>query len=420
MIFKKTAMKLAVMAAAATIALGGTACLAEETPTEAASEAPAPETSAPEMQPPETQPPETQPPETQPPETQPPATEAPVQETAPSEAETTGSPTESGSAETVQENHSTAIPDNPREKRINVNVVDAHETDETETEDGFAAAFEAGEAVLVAPEASFAELLAAVGHPIGDAETDVVLRGLGIRRRFDSYAAGSAGTIFRKAKASNDGICEIAVSYADGSHERLKAAVAGSAEEKTAAVMISREQEKRTYSIGFDAGSGVLSGPSGTTRERGEAFGIFDAEASKEGEDFCGWYVGKSPAVKRVLPTDRVYGDEILTAYYAKYGTVTCSFDLGFVPEGEEESLKYELPYPVKTDGTYDADEYPMIRRKGYEFDGWVDENGEAAVLRGRTEPGIFTAKWKEKEETPEETRIDGLSTLACPSAAGR
>lgn len=436
MFFKKTAGTMTALAMTAVILFGGATYHAEEIPTEAVMESSAeetsaqetqppetqpPETSAPETQPPETQPPETSAPETQPPETPSPATETPVQDNRPQETEARTDSAESKSPEAIYENHSTAIPDNPHEKRVNVNIVDAHETDETETEteNGLTAAFEAGETVRLQAEASFSELLSAIGHPIGDARTDVVLRGFGIRRRFDSYEAGSAGRIFRKAAASKGGFCEIAVSFADGSQERLKAEALGSEAENTASVMISRMPEKKSYSVRLDAGEGILSGADETTRTRGEAFGTFEAEATKEGADFCGWYSGRFPSLKRILPTDRVYGDVELTAGYAKYGVVNCRFDLGFIPEGEEESLQYDLPYPVKSDGSYDVDDCPTVKRSGYEFVGWVDENGNDAELKGRTEPGLFTAKWKEREATTEDARIEGLSSLSCPSIAG-
>ena len=121
-------------------------------PTPAPEPAPQPETPAPQPETPAPQP-ETQAPQ---PETTAPQTEA--RETAPSTEKATEAGTE-GSTEGLAQNHSTAIPDNPKEKKQNIDIVDAHE-EEDEEEAQRKAAKEA------CPYKSDAQLLAAVsiGH----------------------------------------------------------------------------------------------------------------------------------------------------------------------------------------------------------------------------------------------------------------
>ena len=107
---------------------------------------------------PETQPPqpETQPPqpETQPPqpETQPPQPETPPQTEAPAQTETPAPQTETSAPEAASgsgggsdngsetQNHSTAIPKDPTEKKLKQDIVDAHEDEE-----GFSVSINGGE-----------------------------------------------------------------------------------------------------------------------------------------------------------------------------------------------------------------------------------------------------------------------------------
>ena len=134
--------------------------------------APQPETPAPQSETPAPQPetpapqPETPAPQ---PETQAPTAETAVpqataSETAVNQEKTTEAGTEAGTetaTEGLAQNHSTAIPENPKEKRQNVNIVDAHEEEEEDEEEAQRKA-----AKEACPYKSDAQLLAAVsiGH----------------------------------------------------------------------------------------------------------------------------------------------------------------------------------------------------------------------------------------------------------------
>lgn len=111
--------------------------------------APQPETPAPQ---PETPAPQTETPAPQP-ETQAPQTETP--ETAVQPAET------ASESESLAENHSTEIPDNPKEKRQKISIVDAHEEESEDEEEAQRKA-----AKEACPYKSDAQLLSAVsiGH----------------------------------------------------------------------------------------------------------------------------------------------------------------------------------------------------------------------------------------------------------------
>ena len=348
------------------------------------------------------------------PETSAPAP-APAPETsAPAPAENSSSSEGSTEVEdATYENHSTAIPENPKEKRINVHVVDAHETDGSEEGILVSAGTEEGKTFDF--EASFDEILSYVAG-ISGRKAEIYFKDVGLKREFDSASNGTASAVFARTKARPSGTMRIVVG-ADGSDARwFDVTVDGTLEEKNAVMIVTPANERRNLTITFDAGSGTLSGNGSITRRKGEAYGDFGATAESPDGTFCGWYEGKSPNIRKVMPTDRPARDATLTAYYSKYGVETMTFDLGFIPGGESESISVQVTYPKRNDGTFDLNETPIPRRDGYSFEGWYDESGSPAVLEGRTEAGRLTAKWSEKAPDENESRIYDLARETIPS----
>ncbi len=118
-------------------------------------------------------------------------------------------------------------------------------------------------------------------------------------------------------------------------------------------------------------------------------------EVSREGYEFLGWYDGNTkvgmPGDEYKLPAD----DVTLTAQWEKnivYSIITLDANGGKFSNGAPV-------YPVKAEVGVPFNAVPTNpTRDGYEFDGWVDENGKETSIPKYFPPEDITikAKWKE------------------------
>ena len=157
----------------------------EGVPQEPETPAPQPETPAPQPETPAPQP-----------ETPAPQTEAPAPQTeAPApQPETPAPETDPGSG---AQNHSTAIPEDPEEKKLKQKIVDAGEDIE-----GFSVSINGGEPAVIEPDKSFRMVVDAITGGSYGYKMDYVRPGTGLREPIEIEADGTIKTIFKRAKTT--------------------------------------------------------------------------------------------------------------------------------------------------------------------------------------------------------------------------
>ena len=347
-----------------------------------------PETNPPETNPPETNPPETNPPETNPPETNPPETNLP--ETNPPE---TNPPETTAQTDSADNNHSTAIPENPTEKKLKQKIVDAGE------EDGYSVSINGG-----------GEVVNAITGGSYGYRMDYKRPGTGLRESIDIEPENSITAIFNKVKAMPGAGCEIVLYINNGNTLWLNMNVQGSLDTEDAAIIFASVPGTEPCKITYDANGGALTDSITSIRRKGEWISRFDVKASKDGVYFCGWYDGPNEDARRVFPTDEVKKDMTLYAHYNPYGVVTCAFDFGFSTPGDPGSLVHRLIVPIQEDGTYGIVQYPVIERDGKVIKGWKDESGNTAAQTGLTGSRTFTAEWGDASEIENEVQPESQS----------
>ena len=358
-----------------------------------------PETNPPETNPPETNPPETNPPETNPPETNPPETNLP--ETNPPE---TNPPETTAQTDSADNNHSTAIPENPTEKKLKQKIVDAGE------EDGYSVSINGGAPVVIEPEKPFREVVNAITGGSYGYRMDYKRPGTGLRESIDIEPENSITAIFNKVKAMPGAGCEIVLYINNGNTLWLNMNVQGSLDTEDAAIIFASVPGTEPCKITYDANGGALTDSITSIRRKGEWISRFDVKASKDGVYFCGWYDGPNEDARRVFPTDEVKKDMTLYAHYNPYGVVTCAFDFGFSTPGDPGSLVHRLIVPIQEDGTYGIVQYPVIERDGKVIKGWKDESGNTAAQTGLTGSRTFTAEWGDASEIENEVQPESQS----------
>ena len=379
-------------------------CLAQETGTglQSAEEGGQTEPPAPQTEPPapQTEPPapQTEPPapQTEPPapQTEPPApqTEAPQTETTAPQTETAVPQSETAAPETV--NHSTAIPENPEEKKLNQTIVDAGELDE-----GFSISVNGGESVVIEPDKNFRTVIDAITGGSYGYRMDYVRPGTGLREPIDVEPEGSIKTIFSKVYSMPGASCEIVLYINNGNSLWLNMRVSGSLENNDAAITFTSVADAKPCTVSYDANGGKLTDSISIVRRKGEWYSHFDMKASKDGAYFCGWYDGPGENADRVFPTDTVEKDITLYAHYSPYSTEVVAFDFGFSTPGDGGSLVHHLIFPKKEDGTYDITVYPVFEHDGRVIGGWLDGSGNPAELTGLSGSVTLRADWKDPAE---------------------
>ena len=337
-------------------------------------------------------------PETPAPQTEPPApqTEAPAQtETPAPQPETAASGTASGSDNSsATQNHSTAIPENPEEKKLKQKIVDAHEDIE-----GFSISINGGESVVIEPEKSFRMVVDAITGGSFGYRMDYVRPGTGLREPIEIEADGTIKSIFAKVNTMPGAACDIVLYINNGNSLWLNMKVQGTLENDNAAIVFKSLSDVTPCTVSYDANGGNLTDSISIVRRKGEWYSHFDMKASKDGASFCGWFDGPGDDAKRVFPTDTVEKDITLYAHYCPYGVQVVAFDFGFSTAGDNGSLIHHLIVPKKEDGTYDVTDYPVFEHDGKVIGGWIDEAGNPAGLTGMSGDRTLRADWKDPSE---------------------
>ena len=360
-----------------------------------------PETNPPETNPPETNPPETNPPETNPPETNPPETSAPAANVTDSDVQEIVSDTETYPAD-ASENHSTAIPENPTEKKLDQKIVDAGEVDE-----GFSISINGGESVVIEPDKGFRDIVNAITAGNYRYAMDYIRPTTRLREPIeDIESEGTIKKIFDKVRYMPGSSCDIVLYLNEGRTLWMNMRVQGSLDTEDAAIVFTSAPEEKAYTVTYDANGGSLSGCSSSVRRKGEWYSHFDGKAEKDGEYFCGWFDGPGEDAVRVFPTDPVEEDTTLYAHFSPYGKAVAVFDFGFSTAGDGGNLVHHLLFPMQEGGTYRITATPKMERNGLVIAGWKDAYGERVdptELTGLTESRTFTAIWEEPSETASE-----------------
>ena len=364
----------------------------EGSPQEPETQPPQPETQPPQ---PETQPPQ---PETPAPQTEPPApqTEAPVQTEAPApQTETSAPETASGSDNGSEtQNHSTAIPKDPTEKKLKQDIVDAHEDEE-----GFSVSINGGESVVIEPDKNFRTVVDAITGGSFGYKMDYVRPGTGLREPIEIEEDGTIKSIFAKVNTMPGTACDIVLYINNGNSLWLNMKVQGTLEDNDAEIVFKSMSDVKPCTVSYDANGGSLTDSISIVRRKGEWYSHFDMKASKDGESFCGWFDGPGDDAKRIFPTDTVEKDITLYAHYCSYGVQVVAFDFGFSTAGDNGSLIHHLIFPKKEDGTYDVADYPVFEHDGKAIGGWIDEAGNPAGLTGMSGDRTLRADWKDPSE---------------------
>ena len=378
-------------------------------------ETPAPEPPAPQPETPAPEPPAPEPPAPEPPAPEPPAPETPTSEQPAPQSETiapdTGAP-ETNAQEIIAdpetnapaENHSTAIPENPTEKKLNQKIVDAGEVDE-----GFSISINGGEPAVIEPEKSFRDVVNAITVGGYRYALDYIRPTTRLREPVeDIESEGTIKKIFEKVRFMPGSSCDIVLYLYDGRSLWMNMRVQGSLETEDAAIVFTSAPEEKACTVTYDANGGNLSGCASSVRRKGEWFSHFDGKAEKEGQYFCGWFDGPGEDAVRVFPTDPVEEDTTLYAHFSPYGKAVAVFDFGFSTAGDGGNLVHHLLFPMQDGGTYRITSTPHMERNGLVIAGWKDAYGEKVdptELTGLTESRTFTAIWEAPSETaPEET----------------
>ncbi len=364
----------------------------EGSPQEPETQPPQPETQPPQ---PETQPPQ---PETQPPQPEtPPQTEAPAPQTeAPApQTETSAPETASGSDDGSEtQNHSTAIPKDPTEKKLKQDIVDAHEDEE-----GFSVSINGGESVVIEPDKNFRTVVDAITGGSFGYKMDYVRPGTGLREPIEIEEDGTIKSIFAKVNTMPGTACDIVLYINNGNSLWLNMKVQGTLEDNDAEIVFKSLSDVKPCTVSYDANGGSLTDSISIVRRKGEWYSHFDMKASKDGESFCGWFDGPGDDAKRIFPTDTVEKDITLYAHYSPYGVQVVAFDFGFSTAGDNGSLIHHLIIPKKEDGTYDVTDYPVFEHDGKVIGGWIDEAGNPAGLTGMSGDRTLRADWKDPSE---------------------
>lgn len=345
--------------------------------------APQPETQAPQ---PETQAPQ---PETQAPQ---PETQAPQPETQAPQPETQAPQTEAASnnsqTESQTQNHSVAIPDNPKERRLNQTIVDAHEFD---GEEGLRVSVNGSEGVIFQPEDPFINVITAVSG--GAYKVDYVKPGTEYRKNF-AEAAGNVQAAFNRIAALGSNV-ELVFYSDDGTMMRFAVTAGGSFENKNAFVSFTSSDSGEKCTVTYDAGKGRLSSESLVcTRKKGEMLSHFDVSASKDDLHFCGWYYGRNDDAKRVYPTDVINKDVVIYAHYTDMEVAHVNYDLGFSTAGDGDLAITDVTVPEK-DGKYVVNNPPKIKRDGYKIKKWVDADGNDADFENVKDGMTYRIIWE-------------------------
>ena len=344
---------------------------------------------------PETQPPQ---PETQPPQPEtPPQTEAPAPQTeAPApQTETSAPETASGSDDGSEtQNHSTAIPKDPTEKKLKQDIVDAHEDEE-----GFSVSINGGESVVIEPDKNFRTVVDAITGGSFGYKMDYVRPGTGLREPIEIEEDGTIKSIFAKVNTMPGTACDIVLYINNGNSLWLNMKVQGTLEDNDAEIVFKSLSDVKPCTVSYDANGGSLTDSISIVRRKGEWYSHFDMKASKDGESFCGWFDGPGDDAKRIFPTDTVEKDITLYAHYSPYGVQVVAFDFGFSTAGDNGSLIHHLIIPKKEDGTYDVTDYPVFEHDGKVIGGWIDEAGNPAGLTGMSGDRTLRADWKDPSE---------------------
>ena len=344
---------------------------------------------------PETQPPQ---PETQPPQPEtPPQTEAPAPQTeAPApQTETSAPETASGSDDGSEtQNHSTAIPKDPTEKKLKQDIVDAHEDEE-----GFSVSINGGESVVIEPDKNFRTVVDAITGGSFGYKMDYVRPGTGLREPIEIEEDGTIKSIFAKVNTMPGTACDIVLYINNGNSLWLNMKVQGTLEDNDAEIVFKSLSDVKPCTVSYDANGGSLTDSISIVRRKGEWYSHFDMKASKDGESFCGWFDGPGDDAKRIFPTDTVEKDITLYAHYSPYGVQVVAFDFGFSTAGDNGSLIHHLIIPKKEDGTYDVTDYPVFEHDGKAIGGWIDEAGNPAGLTGMSGDRTLRADWKDPSE---------------------
>ena len=344
-------------------------------------QAPQPETPAPQ---PETQAPQPETPAPQP-ETQAPQTEAPAPQP---EAQVSQTEAAANTSQTeAQANHSVAIPDNPKERRLNQTVVDAHEL---EGEEGFRVSVNGSEGVIFQPEDPFINVISAVSG--GAYKADYVKPGTGYRKNF-AEAAGNVQTAFNRIAALGSNIGMVFYSD-DGTMIRFSVTAGGTFENKDAYITFTSDNSDKC-TVSYNANGGSLSSESLVcTRKKGEMLSHFDVSASKGDLHFCGWYYGKSDHAKRVYPTDVIDKDVVIYAHFTDKDVLHVNYDLGFSTTGDGDLMITDVTVP-ETDGKYIVNNPPEIERDGYKIEKWIDMNDNEADFEDVRDGMTYRIIWE-------------------------
>ena len=380
----------------------------EGVPQEPETPAPQPETPAPQPETPAPQP-ETPAPQTEAPapqtEAPAPQTEAPAPQTeAPApQPETPAPETDPGSG---AQNHSTAIPEDPEEKKLKQKIVDAGEDIE-----GFSVSINGGEPAVIEPDKSFRMVVDAITGGSYGYKMDYVRPGTGLREPIEIEADGTIKTIFNKVNVMPGTTCGIVLYINNGNTLWLNMKVQGTLENDDAEILFTSVPDAKPCTISYDANGGSLTDSISIVRRKGEWYSHFDMKASKDGASFCGWFDGPGDDAKRVFPTDTVEKDITLYAHYSPYGVQVVAFDFGFSTAGDNGSLVHHLIVPKKEDGTYDVIDYPVFEHDGKVIGGWIDEAGNPAGLTGMSGDRTLRADWKDPSEIQSQEMEAGNGT---------
>ncbi len=125
--------------------------------------------------------------------------------------------------------------------------------------------------------------------------------------------------------------------------------------------------EKATYTITYDIPDGAVN-PNTVTSYQVDSAQIVFADASLEGHNFVGWYIGETPITS--IPTGADLGGDItLTAKFVPLHRYQLAFDgAGAAGAMETVWVTYDTEFVLPAVNFY---------KKGYHFTGWTDAAGK-------------------------------------------
>lgn len=353
---------------------------------------PAPETSAPE---PETAPPAPEPEPAPAPEPEP--APAPATEQAADTSEPTPAPEpKSTEAQPLPENHSTAVPENPTEQRIDQPIEDA------DMADAFLVRVDGGEAIQFQKNHSLRNIVDILtGTNSSDLAQedqffmDLVDEKTAMRLPLELDSEDTTQNLYKIVNSQDDQEAVIVVYCKDGESGRFTMKTSEDGGPKT--ITFDKKDAGDTFTVDYDANEGSMGYAIGSVRAKGEPYSHFDAMPTRDGYQFYGWYDGKGDDARRVNLTDAVDDDITLYAHWTVGETAVVTYDFGFAFDDDEDG-EIAVAYAVKDDGTYDIDGLPVPKKNGEKLHGWMDEAGNPVDGKGLSGDKTLFAAWFEDD----------------------